>query len=278
MDDEFKKHYGSVHAYLEQYIKTATKGNVEVTYALHVSRLRLNCKVCQEQLTAPDLVETEVSYSIQEFVKIHAHTGGHKDAPVGHVVGQGGECWCGEKHADYVKPVTFDFKPVTTGDFNPVTGGFGFQSLPLTAKSVLQGIHAASAISGGDVIDLKASMAAKIEGQIKTFDKEFADKMSDANLAAKIAALQQTDYSGELAKGLADLKAKGLLSPGATNVAQEKIADSKAELQALQNILTLKAMEKKKQQLLGALSGEHPVKIAVKKEKPLRISTGRKFR
>jgi len=261
--DEFTKHHGSIHAYLEQWLETATKGNVEVTYALHVARMRLVCKVCEEQLTAPEPLGTEVSYSVQEFVKIHAHVGGHVSAPVGHVVGEGGQCWCGETHAK-VKAVTADFKPVT--------GGFGFVPLPPSATKVLKDI-------GMGDIDLKSSAAAVITSQMKAYGKELAEKMTDKALAAKIAALQQTDYAGELAKGLAEMKAKGLMTPEQVGVQQENIADKKAELQALQNILTLKAMEKKRQQLLGAISGEHPtITVVAKKDKPLKIATGRKFR
>jgi hypothetical protein len=40
--------------------------------------MRLTCKVCQEQLIVPEPEGTEVSYGVQEFVKIHAHVGGHE--------------------------------------------------------------------------------------------------------------------------------------------------------------------------------------------------------
>jgi len=297
--DEFKKHYGSIHAYLEQYVKIATKGNVDIEWALHVARMRLGCKVCGLTLTAPEPKGTEVDYGIQEFVKIHSHAGGHKSCTCGGtgdpVTGKinhnlhalqcpafvqtpcihGYLMW--QNACDICREVKLGIKnKAVTADFKNVP----FTPLPPVAKDVLEKIKAAALGGSMGDIDLKHSMASLIAQQMKSYDKEYAEKMSDENLAKKIAALQSADYAGELAKGMAELKAKGLMSPEDTEVIQEKIQDSKAELQALQNILTLKAMQKKKQQLLGAISGEHPVTVIAppKKDKPLKIATGRKFR
>ena len=44
----------AVHTYVEQYVETATKGKVEVEWALHVSRMRLICNTCCTTLTAPE--------------------------------------------------------------------------------------------------------------------------------------------------------------------------------------------------------------------------------
>lgn len=257
MPSEYKHHLGSIHAYLEQLLKTATKGNVTVEYALHVSRMRLACKVCDMQLTTREPEGTELDYAVQEFVKIHAHVGGHKDAPVGHVVGQGGKCWCGEIHADYVKPVTLDFKPAG-----------GFHPLPSNAKAILADIK-----SGSAMIDEKYKNAQTIQNQMEAYEKELAEKMSDVALANKIKILQMGDKekAAELQKIAQAVIDKQMASSG--NVEQ-----SKSELIALQNILLIKQMQQKKQQLLGQISGQHAPPPPPPKAKLLKIATGRKFR
>jgi hypothetical protein len=67
----------SLHPYLEQLLKTATKGNVEVEYSVYENRMRLRCKVCFLSLTAPEMTTSnELDYGVQEFIKLHAHVGG----------------------------------------------------------------------------------------------------------------------------------------------------------------------------------------------------------
>ena len=244
----------NVREYIEQLVKVAGKGNITVDFALHVDRMQLHCKSCDVTMTnhVPERSD-KIDYSIQNFITLHGHNGGHNDKK--------------KFEEDYGKAtaVTLDFKKV------PLNGGFGYVPLPPNAKAILK---------AGDMIDLKSSVAQQIEGQMSAYDKEMAEKMSPENLAKKIAFLQQTDYSGELAKGVAELKAKGLMTPEQVGIEQKKIEQSKAELQGLQNILTLKNMEKKKAQLLGEISGQHsaPTPPPVKKDKPLKIATGRKFR
>lgn len=92
---------GAEQSYIRQLLKTATKGNVTVEYALHVDRMKLMCSVCDSQLTTAEPEGTNLDYGIQEFIKIHAHVGGHKDKPI----------YDPEATAT---PVTLDFKKVTS--------------------------------------------------------------------------------------------------------------------------------------------------------------------
>jgi hypothetical protein len=120
-EPEFKHHYTSVHAYLEQFVKIATKGKVRIEYALHVQRMRLECTVCGMTLTAAEPEGTTVDYGVQEFVKLHAHTGGHKDMAT--------------------DPTQWPVGKAMTADFKPVTGGFGYVPLPPSANVLLKNIQ-----------------------------------------------------------------------------------------------------------------------------------------
>ena len=103
---EFTKHIGSIHAYLEQLLKTATGGNVTVAYALHVARMQLSCRICGMTLTAPEPEgSSDLDYGVQEFIKLHAHAGGHGDKPSQYLVWKGGKS----------VPLTCDFKPTGVG-------------------------------------------------------------------------------------------------------------------------------------------------------------------
>lgn len=243
MPSEYKNHIGSIHAYLEQLLKTATKGNVTVEYALHVSRMRLACKVCDMQLTTREPEGTELDYSVQEFIKIHAHVGGHKDV----------------KSPEGIPPtaVTLDFKPVG-----------GFHPLPSNAKAILANIK-----SGSAMIDEKYKNAQTIQNQMEAYEKELAEKMSDVALANKIKILQMGDKAKaeELQKIAQALLDKQASSPG-------EVEQSKSELIALQNILLIQKMKAQKQQLLGQISGQHAPPPPPPKAKLLKIATGRKFR
>lgn len=103
----------NVNLYLDQLLQTATKGNVTAVYALYVNRMQLSCKVCNSQLTAPEPVAPhELDYGVQEFIKIHAHLGGHK-----------------AMKAVVIAPtaVTFDFKPVQKGKLLKIATGRKFR-------------------------------------------------------------------------------------------------------------------------------------------------------
>ncbi len=90
-----------METYLNQFVETATKGNVDVEYAHLQHRMRLYCGVCKTQLTLAMPIHHEVDYGLQEFVKIHAHIGGHND-PVKAVAPM----------PITPSPVTLDFKKV----------------------------------------------------------------------------------------------------------------------------------------------------------------------
>jgi hypothetical protein len=111
--------------YLQQLLKTATNGNVTVDYALLTNRMALHCKVCDTTLTAAELVNGSaetLDYSIQEFIKLHSHAGGHPGwnsiGPHLHhftPTGTKGE-WictqCGAVQSVAPKAVTADFKEI----------------------------------------------------------------------------------------------------------------------------------------------------------------------
>ncbi len=101
----------SAKVYFDQFLATATKGNVTAEYAFLQNRMALCCKVCDQRLTSKVLEGTEIDYSIQEFIKIHAHVGGHNDEP---------------KLAPEIIPLTCDFKQVK-GYFSPIVSEPGGQ-------------------------------------------------------------------------------------------------------------------------------------------------------
>lgn len=71
----------TVDTYLTAWLHTATKGNVKYYRALYADRYHFDCHVCQASLTVPsagvDIVKNGIDYTLQQFVQIHAHVGGH---------------------------------------------------------------------------------------------------------------------------------------------------------------------------------------------------------
>jgi hypothetical protein len=70
----------STKLYLDQWLKTSTKGNVVYEYSFNVDRLRFCCLVCDMTLTTlGSAVKNDgtTDYAVQEFIKIHSHVGGH---------------------------------------------------------------------------------------------------------------------------------------------------------------------------------------------------------
>jgi hypothetical protein len=95
--------------YITKWLEVATGKNVTCQKARLQDRLMFGCMRCGQSLTTKtDAVKTDgtVDYSLQEFVKIHAHKGGHND-PVDL-----------EKSEGYGKviPLTADFKTVKIDD------------------------------------------------------------------------------------------------------------------------------------------------------------------
>ena len=71
---------GGIDAYMEQWLKTATKGNVHFTMAFLTNRMHLHCDVCNIGLTCEKPVNAQtIDFAVQEYVKLHAHKGGFGD-------------------------------------------------------------------------------------------------------------------------------------------------------------------------------------------------------
>ena len=95
----------SPEVYITQWLDTATNGRVSCVKSSLVNRLHFVCRTCYYSLTTnTDAVKNDgtVDYGLQEFVKIHAHTGGHNDPAQL------------EKSEGYGKaiPMTADFKTI----------------------------------------------------------------------------------------------------------------------------------------------------------------------
>jgi hypothetical protein len=68
-------------SYINQWLLTATKGKVTAETSWFQDRLKFSCHDCGLTLTtSTDAVKADgtVDYGLQEFVKLHAHVGGHK--------------------------------------------------------------------------------------------------------------------------------------------------------------------------------------------------------
>jgi len=238
----------NVREYLEQLIRVATKGNVTFEEALFVNRLKFRCKKCDMTLTAPAPESaTELDYSVQEFIKIHAHLGNHCTHNwVSHTVirpddgylektFQCSKCKKIFDSANLVKPtaVTADFKKV------PVSNG---------------------------QIDDKVASASQIQQQMK----KYSDELDPAKIEAKAKLIK-------LQAEIAALNNKVKDTVISSEMSAELILQQKEEQQALQNILSLMELKEKNQKMAGVISGIHR-KPEPPKPKPLKQATGRKFR
>ena len=112
----------SISAYMRQYVKTATDGNVHIIFAYATDRMQLSCRVCDQALTLsqPESAE-KVDWAMQEFVKLHRH------APL--TTGEGTPTqitW--HTVPPKITPVTADFKRVKpTRDDWGITEGRKFR-------------------------------------------------------------------------------------------------------------------------------------------------------
>lgn len=233
----------NIQTYYEQLVKTATKGKVEVEFSLFTKRMRLYCKECKVSLTSdePENVTT-VDYSVGEFIKLHAHTGGH----CAHVWvnpsddGLNFECSKCKKVFDsgnIVKPqaLTADFKKV------PESKGF-------------------------------VASASAIQSQMEKYADEMAKKAAQLESNAKLIQTQAQ---------IEQINKQSKEQQISTEAAAELIQQQKEEQQALQNILTLLDLKAKNQAMQAAISGMHalpPPSPPPPKAKPLTQPTGRKFR
>ena len=72
----------NVQTYVNEWVKTATGGNVVVKYAwdydpdfiVTIGRMRLHCKNCNQDLlcSIPEATE-KIDYALQKFVGLHRH-------------------------------------------------------------------------------------------------------------------------------------------------------------------------------------------------------------
>ena len=120
----------TISAYVDQYVKTATDGNVQVTYVANVDRMMLGCKVCYQMLTCSlPPSDAEMDWAMQEFVKLHRHA---PSDPVKKILGidiittdENPEGTIPKKNYttfSQPKAVTADFKPVKKDDWGISTG------------------------------------------------------------------------------------------------------------------------------------------------------------
>jgi len=72
----------NVQTYVDEWVKTATGGNVVVKYAwdydpdfiVTIGKMRLHCKKCNQDLlcSIPEVPE-KIDYALQKFVGLHRH-------------------------------------------------------------------------------------------------------------------------------------------------------------------------------------------------------------
>lgn len=144
--------------YMTQWLATATKGNVVPEFSLLNNRMRLRCLNCGMCHTSPAPEGTTVDHSIQEFVRLHAHNAGTWTC-----YNCAKQLTCSlTEHAvecpgvkSLPKPVTADFKPIPSGK-----------------------------------IDLSPEKEAQIKTAVDNIKKEYAEKLDDNKIAAKIKAIQ----------------------------------------------------------------------------------------
>lgn len=279
-----------VKLYFDQWLQTATGGKVVPHWAFVTNRLQLKCNVCEAMLTTKQPESsTDIDYGIQEFVKIHAHTGD----PCDHML-NGSSAWLEIPHtgswqcqkckmwmhgdAPPPKAVTLDFKTVTTGNTNLTPSPFGPKYADTTGK-----------------IDCKPASAAIIAKQMDEYNKTMEVKSLELELKVKKIQLEAAKQTLEHTKnGTADLIEQGLITAEqqkalfdkAEQLQAELLEQEKAKAMALENVLKIKMLQDK----LGKAKMEfhdtghipnvapEPPVMPLPKTKPLKIATGRKFR
>lgn len=262
---------GNVQIYFDQWLATATGGKVIAHFAFLQNRVQLKCNVCEMMLTAPrPATAADIDYSIQEFVKIHSHTGGHCAHSWAEVDKTTGAVRCMKcqmfLHGDAPPPtpVTLDFKKV----------------------------HQSTKATGP--IDDKPASAAIIQKQMDEYNKTMEVKSLELELKVKKIQLESAKQALGLAQsGVLSLADKGLISnpqqlalTASLLEQQEKLQaeileEEKAKEQALLNVLKIKELQEKLGQKKMEFhdTGHVPnIPPALPKTKPLKIATGRKFR
>ena len=189
--------------YLEQWVETATKGKVEIEWAWFAKRMMLACTVCKQTLTAPipEDVNT-LDYSVQEFVKIHSHSGAHHSG-----------CSCVSCTSTTAFPketwtaVTADFKKIEAKVISELPMESGGQSQTFDYGELTNLPKAAKTPATQMAPPNYDKDAAKIAAQLKNFKKEYANK-TDASNIGKIKALQAEEISAKQQQMLEDMKAQ----------------------------------------------------------------------
>jgi len=206
--------------YFDQFVKTATKGNDIIEYAYVARRMCLHCKLCDQTLTVSEPEDSmSLDYSVQEFVKIHAHIGGHKDEPV-------------KVSPGAIIPLTCDFKKTKSYPALPQSTGKGY------------GYY------DGGMIDANSKNEAKIKQQLDAYNKEMTAKLNPLQLAQKAKEIKETDAAIKAA-----VKEILLQKMPESAITEE---DMKAQEQALKNLLKLAEIAKQTQIARGVISGVHP--------------------
>jgi hypothetical protein len=232
----------NVETYVVQWLETATKGNVSVTFAWLTNRMHLHCKVCQcEHTCTKPQASTEIDYSVQEFVKLHAHVGGHEPGWVSYKFG-----YEAMMNPVYLKPGQHQIMK------NIVAPG------KIIETDDPQGVAK---------IDDKPEMAAKIKEQMAKYDAEITEKFKAQAYENKIKILQMAE---EKKKQYELMKQETFEKKfGSKSEAELKILEAQLENQVKKDIL--KEMMKYQTQV-EQIQSETP------KAKPLKRSEGRKFR
>jgi hypothetical protein len=154
---------GDIKSYMQQWLQTATKGDVVVDYAWFQDRMELRCKKCHAvfRCTLPES-PTEIDWSIQKWVKQHAPGGEHDTK----------ELHC---PVDPI-PLTADFHKLPS--FNPIPLQTGGQT------GIIDASEAKAAILKAQMETYKAEQEKKdIDGKVEWLKKTAAQK-------AEVAAAQ----------------------------------------------------------------------------------------
>lgn len=259
---------GNIQIYFDQWLATATGGKVIAHFAFLQNRVQLKCNVCEMILTAPrPATAADIDYSIQEFVKIHSHTGGHCAHSWAEVDKTTGAVRCMKcqmfLHGDAPPPtpVTLDFKKIQTTTSGPIDDN-----------------PASAAIIQKQMDEYNKTM------EVKSLELELKVKKIQLEAAKQVLAQAQTGIAGLTQTGvLTDPQQIALtasLLEQQEKLQAEILEQEKAKAVALENVLKIKMLQAE----LGQKKMEfhdtgHVAPVApVPKTKPLKIATGRKFR
>lgn len=265
----------NVRLYLDTWLKAATGGKVTVEYSLFQNRAQFKCHQCDMTLTTLEPESANViDYSIQEFVKIHAHTGGH----CAHKWVTWKDGWiclrCKETQISKSKEVTVDFKPVETRCVHDkrtyqAVGG-GLYHYAADGGGVCDGVAKFDSKAFFDATDWQTKPWMADEQALTAAKNKYAEQMAEASktLEEKAKLLQ---IESQLAAAKAQQQNLNLSEAAVA----ELLALQKAEQTKLMNLLLLKEAKEKTAQLTKAVTGQHADPVTTK---PLRIATGRRFR